>query len=205
MWLDRLPAKYRDRAPRMVRDGDNQYGCYEDKVCPPRALSAVVGKDKEEFSPESAAVRRHAARVLRPGRPRSTTWTAPASSRRSASRRSRASAARSSGRRRTRSSRFSVVQAYNDWMIDEWCGAAPGRFIPLVHHPAVGPAARGRRDRAHARRRARRTFAFSENPEPLGLPTIHDPDRYWDPVMAAAQDTRDGRVACTSARRRRCR
>ena len=31
-------------------------------------------------------------------------------------------------------------------------------------------------------------FAFSENPEPLGLPTIHDPNRYWDPVLAAAQD-----------------
>jgi predicted TIM-barrel fold metal-dependent hydrolase len=32
------------------------------------------------------------------------------------------------------------------------------------------------------------TFAFSENPEPLGLPTIHDKDGYWDPVMAAAND-----------------
>ena len=32
------------------------------------------------------------------------------------------------------------------------------------------------------------TFAFSENPAPLGLPTIHDQDRYWDPVMAAANE-----------------
>jgi predicted TIM-barrel fold metal-dependent hydrolase len=32
------------------------------------------------------------------------------------------------------------------------------------------------------------TFAFSENPEPLGLPTIHDPDRYWEPVMATANE-----------------
>ena len=31
-------------------------------------------------------------------------------------------------------------------------------------------------------------FAFSENPEPIGLPTIHDADGYWDPVMAAAND-----------------
>ena len=37
-------------------------------------------------------------------------------------------------------------------------------------------------------------FAFSENPEPLGLPTIHDPDGYWDPVLPAAQRPRDGRV-----------
>ena len=33
------------------------------------------------------------------------------------------------------------------------------------------------------------TFAFSENPEPLGLPTINDPDRYWEPVMSVANDT----------------
>jgi predicted TIM-barrel fold metal-dependent hydrolase len=39
--------------------------------------------------------------------------------------------------------------------------------------------------------------AFSENPEPLGLPTIHDPGRYWDPVMAAAQDT--GTIVCMHA------
>ena len=32
------------------------------------------------------------------------------------------------------------------------------------------------------------TFAFSENPAPLGLPTIHDKDRYWDPVMKTAND-----------------
>ena len=31
-------------------------------------------------------------------------------------------------------------------------------------------------------------FAFSETPEPLGLPTIHDADHYWDPVMAAANE-----------------
>src|SRR4029077_12328276 len=31
-------------------------------------------------------------------------------------------------------------------------------------------------------------FAFSENPHPLGLPTIHDKDRYWDPVMSTANE-----------------
>jgi predicted TIM-barrel fold metal-dependent hydrolase len=31
-------------------------------------------------------------------------------------------------------------------------------------------------------------FAFSENPEPLGLPTIHDVNHYWDPVMEAANE-----------------
>ena len=73
-------------------------------------------------------------------------------------------------------------------MIDEWCGSAPGRLIPLIIIPLWDPQLRPRRSSA-ARPRGRPSFAFSENPEPLGLPTIHDPKRYWDPVMAAAQDT----------------
>ena len=78
--------------------------------------------------------------------------------------------------------------AYNDWMIDEWCGAAPGRFIPLIIIPLWDPVAAAVEIERCAGKGAT-AFAFSENPEPLGLPTIHDPDRYWDPVMAAAQDT----------------
>ena len=79
------------------------------------------------------------------------------------------------------------VQAYNDWMIDEWCAAAPGRFIPLIIIPLWDPpAAATEMERCAAK--GATSFAFSENPEPLGLPTIHDPGRYWDPVMAAAND-----------------
>jgi predicted TIM-barrel fold metal-dependent hydrolase len=80
------------------------------------------------------------------------------------------------------------VQAYNDWMIDDWSGAAPGRFIPLVLIPLWDPDAAAVELQRCAAKGAT-AFAFSENPEPLGLPTIHDPDRYWDRVMAAAQDT----------------
>ena len=32
---------------------------------------------------------------------------------------------------------LAMLQAYNDWHIDEWCGAYPGRFIPLAL-PACG-------------------------------------------------------------------
>ena len=66
------------------------------------------------------------------------------------------------------------VQAYNDWMIDEWCGTAPGRFIPLVIIPLWDPAAAAAEIERCAAKGAT-AFAFSENPEPLGLPTIHDP------------------------------
>jgi predicted TIM-barrel fold metal-dependent hydrolase len=79
------------------------------------------------------------------------------------------------------------VRAYNDWMIDEWSGSAPGRYIPLIIIPLWDPAAAAVEMERCAAKGAT-AFAFSENPEPLGLPTIHDPKRYWDPVLAAAQD-----------------
>src|SRR5437667_475132 len=38
---------------------------------------------------------------------------------------------------------YVMLQAYNDWHIDEWCGAYPGRLIPLGIVPMwdIGPAA----------------------------------------------------------------
>ena len=27
---------------------------------------------------------------------------------------------------------LAMIEAYNDWHIDEWCGSHPGRFIPLA-------------------------------------------------------------------------
>jgi predicted TIM-barrel fold metal-dependent hydrolase len=80
------------------------------------------------------------------------------------------------------------VRAYNDWMIDEWCATAPGRYIPLTIIPLWDPQlAVEEIERTAAK--GSNSFCFSENFEPLGLPTIHDPGRYWDPVIAAANDT----------------
>ena len=85
------------------------------------------------------------------------------------------------------------IRAYNDWMIEEWCGVAPGRYIPLILIPMWDPPAAALEMERCAAKGAT-AFAFSENPAPLGLPTIHDTDRYWDPVMAAASDLE--MVAC---------
>ena len=30
------------------------------------------------------------------------------------------------------------VEAYNDWMVDEWCGDSGRRLIPAVHRAVVG-------------------------------------------------------------------
>ena len=81
------------------------------------------------------------------------------------------------------------VQAYNDWMIDEWCaGDGTGRLVPLTLLPLWAPVAAA----AEVHRCAEKgsfAVAFSENPFPLGLPSIHDKDRFWDPFLRACEET----------------
>jgi predicted TIM-barrel fold metal-dependent hydrolase len=79
------------------------------------------------------------------------------------------------------------LRAYNDWMIDEWCGASPGRYIPLMIVPLWNPrAAAGEMERCKAKGAA--AVSFIEHPSALGLPSLHDEGRYWDPMMSAATD-----------------
>ena len=55
---------------------------------------------------------------------------------------------------------LACVYAYNDWMVEEWCGDSDGRLVPLMHHPAVGRRA-GRRRGAPQRRPGRATRCAS--------------------------------------------
>jgi predicted TIM-barrel fold metal-dependent hydrolase len=78
------------------------------------------------------------------------------------------------------------VRAYNDWLAEAWCGPYPHRFIPsqLPQLSDIDDAV------AEILRNAERGFravSFSENPEKLGLPSIHS--GYWDPFLAACQET----------------
>ena len=82
---------------------------------------------------------------------------------------------------------LACVQAYNDWMVEEWCGDSGGRLIPLAIIPlwdAELAAAEVQRNAA----RGVHAVCFSELPYHLGLPTIHT--GYWDPFFAACADTR---------------
>jgi predicted TIM-barrel fold metal-dependent hydrolase len=183
VWLDRLPAKYHDVAPRMI---DDTNWVYEDKKVPTSGLSVTIGKRKEEYTPLGVPYSEMApgaydpkARIADmnqagilgslnfPSFPRfcgQIFWEA-----------------------KDKDLALLCVQAYNDWMIDEWCGSAPGRFIANIIIPLWDPQGAAKEMERCAAKGAT-SFCFSENPEPLGLPTIHDPGRYWDPVMAAAQD-----------------
>ena len=81
------------------------------------------------------------------------------------------------------------VKAYNDWMIDEWCaGEGKGRLIPLTLIPLWDPIAAAKEVQRCADKGSF-AVAFSENPYHLGLPSIHDKDRFWDPFLKACEET----------------
>ena len=45
VWLDRLPSKYKDVAPRIIKESDGQeYWVYEDKKMVTGGLGAVAGR-----------------------------------------------------------------------------------------------------------------------------------------------------------------
>ena len=77
------------------------------------------------------------------------------------------------------------VRAYNDWMVDEWCGLSGGRLIPLI----IVPLWDAELAAAEVRRNAEKgvhAVCFSEIPTNLGLPSIHS--GHWDPFFEACND-----------------
>jgi predicted TIM-barrel fold metal-dependent hydrolase len=80
---------------------------------------------------------------------------------------------------------LACVQAYNDWMIDEWCGSAPDHFIPMVLVPLWDPQLAAKEVERTAEKGAK-AVSFSENPVPLGLPSWWT--GHWDPFLSAVED-----------------
>lgn len=74
---------------------------------------------------------------------------------------------------------LTLLQAYNDWHIDEWCGSYPGRNIPNAIVPywdiaaTVAEIKRVVAKGCHA-------ISFSDNPSLRKQPSIHDP--HWEPL-----------------------
>jgi hypothetical protein len=77
---------------------------------------------------------------------------------------------------------YVMLQAYNDWHIDEWCAAYPGRFIPLGIVPmwdvdlAVAEVHR-------LGKKGFRAVSFLEAPHAQGWPSFLS--GHWDPMLEA--------------------
>jgi predicted TIM-barrel fold metal-dependent hydrolase len=211
LWSSRLPAKYKDVGPRVVRDrarfsfvggvfsyekgvADGEWcdwWLYDQLVYPFPKLSAAVGFDDLDVTPTTFD-------EIRPG-----CWIQADRLADMDANHVEASICFPNTLPRFCGQTFyeqgvkreggdpelalACVKAYNDWMIDEWCaGAGKGRLIPLTMIPlwdAELAAAEVRRSAA----RGALAVTFSENPHPLGLPSIHS--GHWDPLFAACQET----------------
>ena len=81
---------------------------------------------------------------------------------------------------------LACLEAWNDWMLDEWWPTYPDRFIPQTLIPLWDPQL-AVREIARCAAKGSKAISFVENPYPIGLPSF--PSGHWDPVFAAAADT----------------
>ena len=79
-----------------------------------------------------------------------------------------------------------LVRAWNDWHIEAWAAPYPDRIIPLQLPLLHDPEVAAAEVRANAAR-GFRAISFSENPAGQGQPSIHS--GAWDPFLAACEET----------------
>ena len=207
LWTSRLPAKYQDRGPRVVRERAKvkfiggvfsyerdvpdgkwcDWWLYDDLVYPVPKLSAAVGFENIDLEPVTFD-------DIRPG-----AWIQKDRLVDMASNHVDASICfpnvlpRFCGQtfleREDKELALLCVKAYNDWMIDDWCaGDGKGKLIPLTIIPLWDPVAAGEEIRRCADKGSH-AVAFTENPTPLGLPSVHAKDNFWDPFFRACDET----------------
>ncbi len=180
-----LRGRYKDEAPRVERrpDGSDAW-VFNGAVIPNIGLNAVAGRPKEEYGVEPTAFDE-----MRPGcfdvheRIKDMDAGGVLGSM------NFPSFPGFSGRLfaacEDKSLALAVLQAYNDWHIDEWCGAYPGRFIPMALPVLWDPELAA----AEVRRVAAKgchSITFTENPATLGYPSFHA--EHWDPLWKAVCD-----------------
>jgi predicted TIM-barrel fold metal-dependent hydrolase len=139
MFEHHLPARWREAAPRVIRreDGSDVW-LYEGREIPNIGLNAVAGRPPEEYGMEPTSFDE-----LRPGcydiheRVRDMDANGVLGSLCFPSFPNLCGQLFS--RSADKEAALAILQAYNDWHIDEWCGTYPGRFIPLALPPIWDP------------------------------------------------------------------
>jgi predicted TIM-barrel fold metal-dependent hydrolase len=181
-----IPEKYRDRAPRVLTDDDgSEYWQFGDERAAYMGLNAVAGCPPEEYGLNPTRYDQ-----MRPGcydvheRVRDMSANGVLASLNFPT--FPHFCGQLFARQPDRDLALAVVRAYNDWHIDEWCGSYPDRFIPCAITPFWDPELMA----AEVRRTAAKgchAVTFSENPEKLGHPSLHND--HWDPFWEACDET----------------
>ena len=79
---------------------------------------------------------------------------------------------------------ITCVRAYNDWLI-EWIEPDPSRFIPVMATPFWDVDA-AVKEIHRCREMGHKSILFTAAPQDFGMPIIGDP--HWNPIWQAAQD-----------------
>src|ERR1700722_8514060 len=184
LFAHHLPEKYRDDAPRVIKENGVDTWVFGNVRARSVGLNAVASWPKEEwgFNPVGFA-------EMRPGcydvheRRRDMNANGVLSSM------SFPSMARFAGQfffeHPDKDLALLMLQAYNDWHIDEWCAAYPGRLLPLAIGPIWDPEILATEVRRVAAKGCR-ALSFSEAPHKLGLPSFHS--HHWDPFFETCAD-----------------
>ncbi|HIL80760.1 MAG TPA: amidohydrolase [Myxococcales bacterium] len=187
----RLAEKYSDRAPHVVhKDDGTDVWVFEGRQMPNIGLNAVAGRPPEEYGVEPTAYEQ-----LRPGcfdvKARIDDMNANGVLGSMCFPSFPAFCGQIFAGAEDKELAIAVLRAYNDWHIDQWCGGAPGRFIPLAIAPIWDPSMMAEEVRRVAKKGCH-AVSFSENPEKLGFPSLQQ--AHWDPFWRACND--EGTIVC---------
>jgi predicted TIM-barrel fold metal-dependent hydrolase len=182
MFEGRLPAKYRDRAPRVVRQQDGaDVWTFNDAIIPNIGLNAVAGRPKEEYGIEPTAFDE-----MRPGCYDIDERIKDMNAGGVLASLNFPSFPGFSGRvfaaAKDKDLALAVLRAYNDWHIDEWAGTHPGRIIPMAL-PVLWDAGLAAAEVRRVAKKGCHSLTFTENPATLGYPSFHSD--HWDPLWQA--------------------
>ena len=185
MFDQHLAEKWKSEAPKVVRteSGDDVW-TFNGAVIPNVGLNAVAGRPKEEYGIEPTSFEE-----MRPGcydvHERIKDMDAAGVLGSMCFPSFPGFAGRLFAAHPDKEFAKALIRAYNDWHVHEWCGAYPGRFIPMGL-PMIWSA---EETAAEVRRLAElgcHSITFTENPAKLGQPSFHS--EYWDPLWQALVD-----------------
>jgi predicted TIM-barrel fold metal-dependent hydrolase len=189
LWVDRVPARYRDRCPRIVEVDGREAWQYEGELTyiPMGSCRPLPGFSEAGYPPAPGTARYD---EIRPGcydpverikdMDIDGVWGQLCFP----------NYARFAGHRFFLNSKdhelaLACLRTYNDYLLDEWCATDPSRLYGAVILPLndIGLAVA---ELQRVLAKGAKAIAFSENPTVLGLPSVHTD--HWDPLWSAVNE-----------------
>jgi len=188
LWVERVPARYRDRCPRIVRIDGRQAWEYEDEIThiAMGSCRALPGFREEGYPPAPGTANFD---EIRPGCYDPVERLKDMDVDRLWGQLCFPNFARFAGHRfflnvKDLDLGLACLRTYNDYLLDEWCAADRNRLYGAAILPLYDVnLSIIELERVVAK--GAKAVCFSENPTVLGLPSVHSD--HWDPLWAAVQ------------------